>query len=45
MRLDLDTKKWDSLTEMRIGKTFSCSAFLFDNYIYTIGGNEKDMCE
>ena len=45
MRLDLETKKWDSLTDMWIGKTFSCSAFLYDNYIYTIAGNEKDMCE
>ena len=45
MRLDLDTKKWESLNEMRVGKTFSCSAFLHDNYIYKIGGNEKDYCE
>ena len=45
MKLDLETKKWESLTDMKIGKTFSCSSFHYDNYIYTIGGNEKDMCE
>lgn len=45
MKLDLDTKKWESLTDMRIGKTFSGTAFFFDGYIYTIGGNEKNVCE
>jgi hypothetical protein len=45
LKLSLSSKKWTSLNDMKIGKTFNWSAFYYDNYIYTIGGNEKDVCE
>ena len=45
MKLSISNKKWTSLNDMKIGKTFNCSAFYYDNYVYTIGGNEKDICE
>ena len=45
LKLSLSDKKWTSLNDMKIGKTFNCSVFYFDSYVYTIGGNEKDICE
>ena len=45
IKFSLSAKKWVSLNDMKIGKTFNSSAFYYDNYIYTIGGNEKDLCE
>ncbi len=43
LKLSLSGKKWTSLNDMKIGKTFNCSAFYYDNYVYSIGGNEKDI--
>ena len=45
LKLSLSGKKWTSMNDMKIGKTFNCSAFYYDNYVYTIGGNEKDLWE
>ena len=43
LKFSLSSKKWISLNDMKIGKTFNNSAFYYDNYVYTIGGNEKDV--
>lgn len=42
LKFSISSKKWTSLNDMKIGKTFNGSAFYYDNYVYTIGGNEKE---
>lgn len=42
---DLKNLKMSAMSEMKVAKTFNGNVHYHDGVIYTIGGNDKDVCE
>jgi hypothetical protein len=44
-KLDMNNLKFQNLNEMSYPRTMTGQVFTHANFVYAIGGNDKDVCE